>query len=83
MISPELRARSLGNSVMLPCPCGAVRAPLPVVERRARKQKLVRVRCPRCGLTSKGARLDRVAIAWNVAVETDRVRRREDAGVSP
>ena len=68
-------------NLMLPCPCGAVNAPRPVVERRARKQKLVRVRCRRCGLTSKGARLDRVAIAWNFAVETDLVRRREDAGV--
>jgi hypothetical protein len=67
--------------MMMPCPCGAVHPPRPVVERRARKLKLVRVRCRRCGLTSKGARLDRVAIAWNLAVETDLIRRREDTGV--
>ena len=74
MVSPELRAKALGSSVMLPCPCGAVNAPVPVSERRARKQKLVRVRCRRCGLSSKGARLDRVSIAWNVAV----LQRREE-----
>jgi hypothetical protein len=53
---------------LLPCPCGAVKAPLPVIERRTRKQKLIRVRCRRCGLTSKAARLDRVPVAWNAAV---------------
>jgi hypothetical protein len=73
-VSPELRAKALGSSVMLECPCGAHDAPKPVSERRARKQKLVRVRCRRCGLTSKGARLDRVAIAWNSAV----LQRREE-----
>jgi len=54
--------------MMMPCPCGAKDAPKPVSERRARKQKLIRVRCRRCGLTSKGARIDRVDIAWNAAV---------------
>jgi hypothetical protein len=64
--------------MLVPCPCGAKDAPKPISERRARKQKLVRVRCRRCGLTSKGARLDRVAIAWNLAVEE---RRREPVEV--
>jgi hypothetical protein len=73
MITPERRAKAL-----LPCPCGAKEGPKPVIERRARKQKLVRVRCKRCGLTSKGARLDRVAIAWNAAV----LQRREERGAA-
>ena len=68
MITPELRAKALGSSVMLPCPCGAKDAPKPVSERRARKQKLVRIRCRRCGLTSKSARIERVPFAWNLAV---------------
>jgi hypothetical protein len=74
MIAPELRAKTLGRSVWLPCPCGAKDGPAPVAERRARKQKLIRVRCRRCGLSSKSARLDRVPIAWNAAV----LQRREE-----
>lgn len=64
---------------MLPCACGAVDPPVPVSERRARKQKLVRVRCRRCGLASKGARLDRVSIAWNMAV-LERLREKAQVG---
>jgi hypothetical protein len=61
--------------VMKPCPCGFPVGPRPVTERKARKLPLVRVRCRGCGLTSTAARLSRVSIAWNMAVETERERR--------
>jgi len=67
-----------------PCPCGGGAYPLPVVERGRRKQKLIRVRCPDCRLTSKGARLERVQVAWNVAVEEEEKRRKYEAtGATP
>lgn len=69
--------------IYAPCPCGGESAPLPVVERGRRKQRLIRVRCPDCRLTSKGARLDRVPIAWNFAVEQELQRRRYEAGGAP
>jgi hypothetical protein len=68
--------------MLMPCPCGAKDAPIPVSERRARKQKLIRVRCKRCGLASKGARLDRVPIAWNLAVLERTRELREQAGAA-
>lgn len=58
----------------LPCPCGAFGPPRPVVDKGARKLRLVCVRCRRCGLKSPAARIDRVPVAWNLAVEN---RRRE------
>jgi hypothetical protein len=62
--------------MMAPCPCGSTRPPKPVSERGGRKLPLVRVRCPRCRLTSKGARLGRVSIAWSLAVDDYLLRRR-------
>ena len=56
----------------LPCPCGTTMKPHPVVERGARKLKLLRVRCPACKLTSNSARIDRVWVAWNWTVEARR-----------
>jgi len=58
-----------------PCPCGAASLPRPVVERGARKLKIMRVRCRGCGLTSVSARPARVKVAWNAAVEREAQRR--------
>jgi hypothetical protein len=66
----------------MPCPCGEERPPKPVNERGRRRLKVVRVRCRGCGLTSKSARLDRVSIAWNLAVEGDLMRRRDEVGIA-
>jgi hypothetical protein len=67
----------------LPCPCGCTTPPRPVVERGARKQKVLRVRCRDCRLTSLSARPERVPIAWNAAVERELLRRRDEAGIVP
>jgi hypothetical protein len=64
----------------VPCPCGSIRPPKPVVERGARKLALIRLRCPKCGLTSTAARAGRVPQAWNAAVERDIVQRLKELG---
>ena len=62
----------------VPCCCGTHRPPLPVHNRGARKGRLLTLPCPVCKLTATG-RPDRMNFAWNMAVERQRAKRREQA----